>query len=82
MPKKTMMKLIVTSLFLSSAAFAMGVAPKGGGASSQPTSCETAKDCKGILSHLCKKCPDGEHGGCMHWKCEANQCVRATCEKD
>jgi len=75
-----MIKLIAMSVLVSSAAWAMAMGP-----SSQPTapqSCEKASDCKGILSHLCKKCPDGEHGGCIHWKCEANQCVRATCEKD
>lgn len=77
------MKLIMMSLFLSSAAFAMGV--HRGGASSQPAgpqSCQQASDCKGVLSHLCRQCPPGEHGGCNHWACEANQCVHRNCEKD
>jgi len=75
---------MVAILGAGGAAWAMKLPPKGQGAASEPTeqSCKTAADCKGILSHLCKQCPPGQHGGCNHWACEANQCVRKSCEPD
>jgi hypothetical protein len=52
-------------------------AGSGGGGPPKPQ-CTKATDCRGMLPHLCQKCPDGRQD-CAHWACNKGTCEQEIC---
>jgi hypothetical protein len=48
-------------------------------ASAPAPQCTQASECKGMLPHMCRVCPDGKER-CAHWACTEGRCQTVTCD--